>query len=73
MFTLQLNNRLLKQIFKTFKKLIAHGYLNDASMMSPNSLINKQQLIQRITKTICQCFEGPDIDDNVQLQIVKVK
>ena len=41
-------------------------------MMSPNSLISKQQLIQRIVKTICQCFEGPDIDDNVQLQIVKV-
>lgn len=34
-------------------------------------MINKQQLIQRITKTISQCFEGPQVDDVVQLQIVK--
>ena len=53
------------------QKLVAHGYLNDASFMSPSSTITKQQLIQRITKTICQCFDGPEVDDNVQLQIVK--
>ncbi len=40
--------------------------------MAPTSSINKHQLIQRITKTISQCFEGPHIEDSVQLQIVKV-
>jgi hypothetical protein len=40
--------------------------------MSPASGITKPQLIQRIIKTICQCFEGPNVDDNVQLQIIKV-
>ena len=55
------------------KKLIAHGYLNESSLMAPTSTITKQQLIQRITKTISQCFEGPHIEDSVQLQIVKVK
>jgi brefeldin A-inhibited guanine nucleotide-exchange protein len=39
--------------------------------MAPTSNLNKQQLIQRITKTISQCFEGPHIEDSVQLQIVK--
>lgn len=40
--------------------------------MSLDSTITKQQLIQRLIKTICLCFEGPDIDDIVQLQIIKV-
>jgi brefeldin A-inhibited guanine nucleotide-exchange protein len=70
--------RFFKQVFKMIvhlfdlKKLIAHGYLNESSLMAPTSTINKQQLIQRITKTISQCFEGPHIEDSVQLQIVKV-
>ena len=54
------------------QKLIVHGYLNDSSHIASSSMINKQQLIQRITKTISQCFEGPQVDDVVQLQIVKV-
>lgn len=40
--------------------------------MSLNSTITKQQLVQRLIKTICLCFEGPDIDDTIQLQIIKV-
>ena len=53
------------------KKLVAHGYLDESSRMSTASTINKQQLVQRIIKTICQCFDGPDVDDTVQLQIIK--
>ncbi len=57
--------------FIRIKKLIAHGYLNDASNISPESNITKPLLVQRIIKTICQCFDGPDIDENVQLQVIK--
>ena len=63
----------IKQFLLILKKLVAHGYLNESSQMSPASSITKQQLIQRITKTICQCFEGPSVDENVQLQIIKVE
>ena len=39
--------------------------------MSNSSTLSKHQLVQRIIKTICQCFDGPDVDENVQLQIIK--
>jgi brefeldin A-inhibited guanine nucleotide-exchange protein len=39
--------------------------------MSLSSGITKLQLIQRIIKTICSCFDGPNVDENVQLQIIK--
>jgi hypothetical protein len=50
------------------QKLIAHGYITN----DKNNMEIKQQLINRITRVICNCFEGPHIDDAVQLQIIKV-
>jgi brefeldin A-inhibited guanine nucleotide-exchange protein len=64
--------RIVETSLDCIQKLIAHGYLNESASLHPSSTITKQQFIQRITKTIYQCFEGPDIDDNVQLQIIKV-
>lgn len=50
--------------------MIAYGYLNDQTG-NVNNIKPKQELINRITKTICDCFEGPHIDEQVQLQIIK--
>lgn len=63
--------KVIETALDTIQKLIAHGYLSETSRMSPTSSITKQQLIQRIIKTICGCFEGPSVDDEVQLQIIK--
>ena len=59
------------RLYNETQKVVAHGYLNESSRMSTTSKINKIQLVQRVIKTICQCFDGPDGDDNVQLQIIK--
>ena len=63
--------RVVETALDCIQKLIAHGYLNEPNCADQSS-VGKQQLVQRITKTICHCFEGPHIDDLVQLQIVKV-
>ena len=64
--------KIMETALDTIQKLIAHGYLNNSANQSSSSSISKQQLVQRLTKTICQCFEGPHIDESVQLQIIKV-
>ena len=63
--------RVVETSLDCIQKLIAHGYLNE-SFCAEQSSVGKYQLVQRVTKTICQCFEGPHIEDVVQLQIVKV-
>lgn len=53
-----------------FQKLIAYGHLtgNTEDSTTPGKL-----LIDRIVETICGCFHGPQTDDGVQLQIIKVR
>ncbi|CAF0723278.1 unnamed protein product [Brachionus calyciflorus] len=63
--------RVVETSLDCIQKLVAHGYLNESSKMSPDSTLTKPQFIQRLIKTICLCFDGPDIDDIVQLQIIK--
>ena len=51
------------------QKLIAYGHLSSSleDPANPNRL-----LIDRVVETICSCFSGPQTDEAVQLQIVKV-
>ena len=58
--------KIIETSLDCIQKLIAHGYLNDQV-----DLQIKQLLINRLTRIICECFEGPHIDDQVQLQIIK--
>ena len=58
--------KIIETSLDCIQKLIAHGYLND--QVDPQI---KQLLINRLTRIICECFEGPHIDDQVQLQIIK--
>ena len=54
---------------KRLQKLIAYGHLtgNLTDSTTPG-----KRLIDRIVETICGCFNGPQTDEGVQLQIIKV-
>uniref|UniRef100_A0A674NWK5 ARF guanine nucleotide exchange factor 1 n=1 Tax=Takifugu rubripes TaxID=31033 RepID=A0A674NWK5_TAKRU len=51
------------------QKLIAYGHLTGSA---PDSTAPGKKLIDRIIETICACFQGPQTDEGVQLQIIKV-
>ncbi|KAE8279908.1 Brefeldin A-inhibited guanine nucleotide-exchange protein 1 [Larimichthys crocea] len=50
------------------QKLIAYGHLTGSA---PDSTAPGKKLIDRIIETICACFQGPQTDEGVQLQIIK--
>lgn len=52
------------------QKLIAYGHLTGNA---PDSTAPGKKLIDRIIETICGCFQGPQTDEGVQLQIIKVR
>ena len=64
---LQVSNNKIKSFF--CQKLIAYGHLTGNT---PDSVNPGKRLIDRIVETICGCFHGPQTDEGVQLQIIKV-
>lgn len=50
--------------------MIAYGHIVGNA---PDSGQPGKRLIDRITETICGCFNGVLTDEGVQLQIIKVK
>uniref|UniRef100_A0AAX7UF02 SEC7 domain-containing protein n=1 Tax=Astatotilapia calliptera TaxID=8154 RepID=A0AAX7UF02_ASTCA len=52
------------------QKLIAYGHLTGSA---PDSTAPGKKLIDRIIETICACFQGPQTDEGVQLQIIKLQ
>uniref|UniRef100_A0A3P8YFQ9 SEC7 domain-containing protein n=1 Tax=Esox lucius TaxID=8010 RepID=A0A3P8YFQ9_ESOLU len=50
------------------QKLIAYGHLTGSA---PDRTAPGKKLIDRIIETICGCFQGPQTDEGVQLQIIK--
>uniref|UniRef100_A0A674I672 ARF guanine nucleotide exchange factor 1 n=1 Tax=Terrapene triunguis TaxID=2587831 RepID=A0A674I672_9SAUR len=57
-----------KQLSERLNKLIAYGHLTGNA---PDSTAPGKKLIDRIIETICGCFQGPQTDEGVQLQIIK--
>lgn len=51
------------------QKLIAYGHITGNA---PDSKTPGKRLIDRLLETICNCFQGPQTDEGVQLQIIKV-
>uniref|UniRef100_A0A671WUY7 ARF guanine nucleotide exchange factor 2 n=1 Tax=Sparus aurata TaxID=8175 RepID=A0A671WUY7_SPAAU len=49
-------------------KLIAYGHITGNA---PDSRTPGKRLIDRLVETICNCFQGPQTDEGVQLQIIK--
>lgn len=52
------------------QKLIAYGHITGNA---PDSGAPGKRLIDRLVETICNCFQGPQTDEGVQLQIIKVR
>uniref|UniRef100_A0A671NMA3 Brefeldin A-inhibited guanine nucleotide-exchange protein 1-like n=1 Tax=Sinocyclocheilus anshuiensis TaxID=1608454 RepID=A0A671NMA3_9TELE len=49
-------------------KLIAYGHLTGSA---PDNTTPGKKLIDRIIETVCGCFQGPQTDEGIQLQIIK--
>uniref|UniRef100_A0A4W4GEP7 SEC7 domain-containing protein n=1 Tax=Electrophorus electricus TaxID=8005 RepID=A0A4W4GEP7_ELEEL len=60
--------RIVSTSLDCLQKLIAYGHLTGSA---PDSTAPGKKLIDRIMETICGCFQGPQTDEGVQLQIIK--
>ncbi|XP_076868997.1 brefeldin A-inhibited guanine nucleotide-exchange protein 1 isoform X2 [Brachyhypopomus gauderio] len=60
--------RIVSTSLDCLQKLIAYGHLTGSA---PDSTAPGKRLIDRIMETICGCFQGPQTDEGVQLQIIK--
>lgn len=60
--------RIVVTALDCLQKLIAYGHLTGNIQDSANP---GKFLIDRIVTTICNCFNGPQTDEGVQLQIIK--
>ncbi|XP_053102736.1 brefeldin A-inhibited guanine nucleotide-exchange protein 2 isoform X1 [Hemicordylus capensis] len=60
--------RIVSTSLDCLQKLIAYGHITGNA---PDSGAPGKRLIDRIVETICSCFQGPQTDEGVQLQIIK--
>ncbi|XP_007909597.2 brefeldin A-inhibited guanine nucleotide-exchange protein 2 isoform X2 [Callorhinchus milii] len=60
--------RIISTSLDCLQKLIAYGHITGNA---PDSTKTGKRLIDRIMETICGCFQGPQTDEGVQLQIIK--
>ncbi|XP_035286349.1 brefeldin A-inhibited guanine nucleotide-exchange protein 1-like [Anguilla anguilla] len=60
--------RIVSTSLDCLQKLIAYGHLTGSA---PDRAAPGKRLIDRIIETICSCFQGPQTDEGVQLQIIK--
>ncbi|GAB6029023.1 Brefeldin A-inhibited guanine nucleotide-exchange protein 1 [Chamberlinius hualienensis] len=60
--------RIVVTALDCIQKLIAYGHLTGNI---PDTTQPKKRLIDRIVETICDCFNGTQTDEGVQLQIIK--
>uniref|UniRef100_A0A8C9NLX6 ARF guanine nucleotide exchange factor 2 n=1 Tax=Serinus canaria TaxID=9135 RepID=A0A8C9NLX6_SERCA len=60
--------RIVSTALDCLQKLIAYGHITGNA---PDSGAPGKRLIDRIVETICNCFQGPQTDEGVQLQIIK--
>uniref|UniRef100_A0A667Z9P2 ARF guanine nucleotide exchange factor 2 n=1 Tax=Myripristis murdjan TaxID=586833 RepID=A0A667Z9P2_9TELE len=60
--------RIVSTSLDCLQKLIAYGHITGNA---PDSGAPGKRLIDRLVETICSCFQGPQTDEGVQLQIIK--
>ncbi|XP_019365433.1 PREDICTED: brefeldin A-inhibited guanine nucleotide-exchange protein 2 isoform X2 [Gavialis gangeticus] len=60
--------RIVSTSLDCLQKLIAYGHITGNA---PDSGAPGKRLIDRIVEIICNCFQGPQTDEGVQLQIIK--
>ncbi|KAJ8265237.1 hypothetical protein COCON_G00143360 [Conger conger] len=60
--------RIVSTSLDCLQKLIAYGHITGNA---PDSSVPGKRLIDRLVETVCNCFQGPQTDEGVQLQIIK--
>ncbi|MEQ2294180.1 Brefeldin A-inhibited guanine nucleotide-exchange protein 2 [Ameca splendens] len=60
--------RIISTSLDCLQKLIAYGHITGNA---PDGKTPGKRLIDRLVETICNCFQGPQTDEGVQLQIIK--
>ncbi|XP_052777069.1 brefeldin A-inhibited guanine nucleotide-exchange protein 1-like isoform X4 [Mya arenaria] len=60
--------RIVNLTLDFLQKLIAYGHMTGNT---PDTTTSGKRLIDRIVETVCGCFQGPQTDEGVQLQIIK--
>uniref|UniRef100_A0AAQ4RZC7 ADP-ribosylation factor guanine nucleotide-exchange factor 2 (brefeldin A-inhibited) n=1 Tax=Gasterosteus aculeatus aculeatus TaxID=481459 RepID=A0AAQ4RZC7_GASAC len=60
--------RIVSTSLDCLQKLIAYGHITGNA---PDSRTPGKRLIDRLMETVCNCFQGPQTDEGVQLQIIK--
>ncbi|XP_054602182.1 brefeldin A-inhibited guanine nucleotide-exchange protein 2 isoform X2 [Nothobranchius furzeri] len=60
--------RIVSTSLDCLQKLIAYGHITGNA---PDGKTPGKRLIDRLVETICVCFQGPQTDEGVQLQIIK--
>uniref|UniRef100_A0A3Q2QR31 ARF guanine nucleotide exchange factor 2 n=1 Tax=Fundulus heteroclitus TaxID=8078 RepID=A0A3Q2QR31_FUNHE len=60
--------RIVSTSLDCLQKLIAYGHITGNA---PDGKTPGKRLIDRLVETICNCFQGPQTDEGVQLQIIK--
>uniref|UniRef100_A0A8C5A1I0 SEC7 domain-containing protein n=1 Tax=Gadus morhua TaxID=8049 RepID=A0A8C5A1I0_GADMO len=60
--------RIVSTSLDCLQKLIAYGHITGNA---PDGGSPGKRLIDRLVETVCNCFQGPQTDDGVQLQIIK--
>ncbi|XP_014868506.1 PREDICTED: brefeldin A-inhibited guanine nucleotide-exchange protein 2 isoform X2 [Poecilia mexicana] len=60
--------RIVSTSLDCLQKLIAYGHITGNA---PDNKAPGKRLIDRLVETICNCFQGPQTDEGVQLQIIK--
>ncbi|XP_062247442.1 brefeldin A-inhibited guanine nucleotide-exchange protein 2 [Platichthys flesus] len=60
--------RIVSTSLDCLQKLMAYGHITGNA---PDNRSPGKRLIDRLVETICNCFQGPQTDEGVQLQIIK--
>ncbi|XP_072288434.1 brefeldin A-inhibited guanine nucleotide-exchange protein 2-like, partial [Eucyclogobius newberryi] len=60
--------RIVSTSLDCLQKLIAYGHITGNA---PDGKTPGKRLIDRLVETVCNCFQGPQTDEGVQLQIIK--
>ncbi|KAL6120135.1 arfgef2 [Pungitius sinensis] len=60
--------RIVSTSLDCLQKLIAYGHITGNA---PDGRTPGKRLIDRLMETVCNCFQGPQTDEGVQLQIIK--
>lgn len=63
-------SRIVNVSLDCIQKLIAYGHLTGGSTETSEQ---GRHIVDRIVEVVCGCFTGPQTDEGIQLQVIKVR